>query len=66
MLAGLAILFIIAFIPIAIATVRQGTVRIDKPEKRKYLFEDENGDKDNPFHTEKQEEESDQWRYSFD
>lgn len=66
MLTGLAILFMIAFVPIIIAIARQGTVGIEKPKKRKYLFEDENGDKDNPFHTEKQEEESDEWRYSFD
>lgn len=66
MLIGLAILVSLATIPIIAMILRQGTINIEKPEKRTYLFEDDEGKRDNPFKTEETEQSSDQWKYGVE
>lgn len=40
-----------------------GTITFEKPPKRSHLFEDENGEKDNPFHVDEEEQEESEWKY---
>lgn len=57
MVTGLLVLFMIAIT----LTVFFGNTK--KPKKRNHLFENKEGDRDNPFHTDSGEQESPRWRY---
>lgn len=60
---GVAIFTLLAMIPLLYKMYVQGTINVDKPEKRTYLFEDEEGEQYNPFEG-PEEEEQNEWKYS--
>lgn len=62
---GILALILLGSIPLLYRMHKQGKVNIDKPEKRTYIFENEEGEKYNPFEG-PDEEDDDEWRYSPD
>ena len=66
MMVGLAILFVLALLPVIGMIFHQRTLRIEKPRKRTYLFEDEDSNRDNPFKTEVSDDNSSQWKYEVE
>lgn len=65
---GLEILFLglIALLPLFIEMKRQGKINIEKPDKRRYIFEDEDGNRDNPFSSEDTVEDESDWKYDVE
>lgn len=67
MIGTIALVLLFGFflsIPILHRMHTQGKINIDKPEKRTYLYEDEDGNKDNPFNHPETEEDKESWKYS--
>lgn len=63
---GILILGLIALLPLLVEIKRQGIMNIDKPEKRQFLFEDEQGEKDNPFSADDFDIDDDEWKYKVE
>lgn len=57
MVTGLLVLFMIAITPVFLF----GDTK--RPKKRDHLFENKEGDRYNPFHTDESEQESPRWRH---
>lgn len=61
---GLGAFLLLASFPLLYKMYVQGTINVDKPEKRTYMFETEQGEQYNPFEGPDEEEETSEWRYS--
>lgn len=55
-------------IPLLYRMYNRGTINVEKPEKRTYIFEDENGERYNPFEHPDDENAAreEDWKYAFD
>lgn len=61
---GIIVLAILAMMPLIFEMKRQGKLNIDKPEKRNHLFEDGQGNRDNPFRKQDEDQNQENWRYN--
>lgn len=60
---GILLLGLIALLPLFIEMKRQGKIQVNKPDKRRYIFEDEDGNRDNPFSGEDTVNDKSDWKY---
>lgn len=65
MILGIAVLVTLACIPLVCDMYRQGKINISKPEEREFIFEDENGERYNPFDSLDKDEDK-EWEYPED
>ena len=60
---GLALMLVMSLLPLFIQMKTEGKIWIDRPEKRQYLFEDKNGERQNPFSTDEHSDNEYKWEY---
>lgn len=63
-IVGIGVLGLLASTPLLYKMYNEGTWNIDKPEKRTYMFETEDGEQYNPFESPEDEELENEWKYS--